>query len=156
MLVPAPGDRWWWLWRNWWIGEKKLAGETEVLGENLPQHHFIHHKTHMTRPGFEPGPPRFEELVSIYKTIRHHSLYHYNQNKISACECESESTGLRYGLQAESWEHSKEISGLLIPPRTSWSPKRLLFSKRPLLGVSCCKSQSRRTMPKHYEGGWHS
>jgi hypothetical protein len=34
------------------IGE--LAGETEVLGENLPQRHFVHHKIHMTRPGLEP------------------------------------------------------------------------------------------------------
>jgi hypothetical protein len=34
-----------------------LAGETEVLGENLPQRHFVHHKSYMTRSGFEPGLP---------------------------------------------------------------------------------------------------
>jgi hypothetical protein len=32
--------------------ECRLAGETEVLGENLPQRPFS--PTHMTRPGLEP------------------------------------------------------------------------------------------------------
>jgi hypothetical protein len=36
-----------------------LAGETEVLGENLPQSRFVHHKLHML-PGREPGPPPWE------------------------------------------------------------------------------------------------
>jgi hypothetical protein len=35
--------------------ECRLAGETEVLGENLAIT-----KAHMIRPGFEPGPPRWE------------------------------------------------------------------------------------------------
>jgi hypothetical protein len=37
-----------------------LAGGTEVLGGNLPNCRFVHHKSQMTRPGLEPGPPRWE------------------------------------------------------------------------------------------------
>jgi hypothetical protein len=40
--------------------EWRLTGETEVLGENLPQRHFVHYKSHMTRSGLEPGPPEWE------------------------------------------------------------------------------------------------
>jgi hypothetical protein len=40
--------------------EWRLAGKTKVLGENLPQRHFVNHKSHMTRPGCEPGPQRLE------------------------------------------------------------------------------------------------
>jgi hypothetical protein len=31
-----------------------IAGETEELGENLPSATLYHHKSHMTRSGFEP------------------------------------------------------------------------------------------------------
>jgi hypothetical protein len=40
--------------------EWRLTGETEELGENLPQRFFVHNKSHMTIPGLEPGPPRWE------------------------------------------------------------------------------------------------
>jgi hypothetical protein len=31
-----------------------LAGETEVLGETLPRHHFVHNKSHLQDPGANP------------------------------------------------------------------------------------------------------
>jgi hypothetical protein len=37
--------------------EWRVAGETEVLGENLPQRHFVHHKYNLTKHGLEPVPP---------------------------------------------------------------------------------------------------
>jgi hypothetical protein len=38
--------------------ECRLAGETEVLGENLPQRHFCPSQNPTCPPGFEPGPAR--------------------------------------------------------------------------------------------------
>jgi hypothetical protein len=35
--------------------EWELAGETEVLGANVPQLHFVHHKSHMIWLGLEAG-----------------------------------------------------------------------------------------------------
>jgi hypothetical protein len=40
------------------LGTAATTGEE--LGENLPQRHVVHHKSHMTRPGFEPRPPQWE------------------------------------------------------------------------------------------------
>jgi hypothetical protein len=37
-----------------------IGRDTEVLGENLPQCHFVHHISNMTRPGLEHGPAQWE------------------------------------------------------------------------------------------------
>jgi hypothetical protein len=54
-IVSAPGD-----YDDGQFGGR-LAGETEVRGENMPQRHFVHHKSHLTSPGFEPWTPRWED-----------------------------------------------------------------------------------------------
>jgi hypothetical protein len=33
-------------------------GKPKFSRINLSQCHFVHHKSHMDRPGIEPGPPR--------------------------------------------------------------------------------------------------
>jgi hypothetical protein len=49
--------------------EWKLAGETEVLGENLSQCLFVHHKPHMLWPNANPGrrggKPDYAALGSV-------------------------------------------------------------------------------------------
>jgi hypothetical protein len=42
------------------VGGGVQTGETEVPGENLFQRNFVHHKSHLTRPGIKPVPPRWE------------------------------------------------------------------------------------------------
>jgi hypothetical protein len=37
------------------VEEWELAGETKILGEYLPQWHFVHHKSQMTLPGTNPS-----------------------------------------------------------------------------------------------------
>jgi hypothetical protein len=42
------------LWNEDWQGKPKYSEK------NLPQRHFVQHKSHLTRPEREPGPPRWE------------------------------------------------------------------------------------------------
>jgi hypothetical protein len=61
--------------------EWRLAGETEVLGENLHQRHFVHRKSHMTGPGLEPGPQLWEasDYRLSYGATAGISYYHAHQ-----------------------------------------------------------------------------
>jgi hypothetical protein len=60
LLAYCTSHRWYMMVIIEQLVERILAGETEVLGENLPQRHSVHHRSHMTWPGLEPGPPWLE------------------------------------------------------------------------------------------------
>jgi hypothetical protein len=51
--------------------EWRLAAETKVLGEKpAPAPLLSITKSHMTRPGFEPGPPRWDQRLTSWAMAR--------------------------------------------------------------------------------------
>jgi len=42
-------------------------GKPEYWERNLPQHHSVHHKSYLARPGFEPEPPQRDRENNFYK-----------------------------------------------------------------------------------------
>jgi hypothetical protein len=51
----------------------RIGRGTDVFVENLPQCHFVHHKSNVTWPGIKPGLP--EEEASDYLPVLYYIQY---------------------------------------------------------------------------------
>jgi hypothetical protein len=63
------------------IGGMKIGRGNRSTRENLPQSHFVHHKSHLTRLGLEPGPPLWEDPYLIDVLYRNLSRRIKEHNK---------------------------------------------------------------------------
>jgi hypothetical protein len=102
---------------RWWMMislkrlVEKLVGETEVLGGNLSQCHFVHHKSHNTWPGLVPGRPRWKnrDYRPSYNTASLEYLSHDLKTAfISSCKifwCGMHLSTEHDFWEEEFWEH---------------------------------------------------
>jgi hypothetical protein len=74
--------------------EWRLAGETEVLWENLPQRHFVHRKSYLPDPGSNPGRRGGKSvtnrniiyLLLFYKFLSAVAVSHSSQFRRAECQ----------------------------------------------------------------------
>jgi hypothetical protein len=67
LLAYCTSPRWWWLWRNWW--NKVWQGKPKYSETTYPSVTLFITKSHMTRTGFEPGPPRWEASDNFFYLV---------------------------------------------------------------------------------------
>jgi hypothetical protein len=80
--------------------EWRVAGETEILGENLSQRHFVHHKSHLPDPGSNPAAVVGSQRLIAWAMARSCCLL-----KVSSTNCDM----ISFWLQMKKTSYVKLI-----------------------------------------------
>lgn len=116
--------------------ECEFVRETEILGGNLLQCHFVHHESHMSCPGPELWPPPWETSdyppeplpSSKLESLTCSELYHLPSSyleDITSSEVESlPSSELKYLCSSEKPSHPSIRLPTLVYPSVSYERRK--------------------------------
>jgi hypothetical protein len=94
------------------------AGNTGLLYQ--PQCHFVHHKSHMTRHGLEPGPPQWEAATNRLSCLQPVAQLSHDRDCFPRATFRQDRQDNEYGSGTSIWPLSTEcavdlVESVLLP-----------------------------------------
>jgi hypothetical protein len=108
-IVPAPDDRWWWLWRNWW--DEEWQGKPKYSEKTCPSAILSTTNPTWLDPGLNPGRRSGSQRLTAWAMARPHYLLTYGaESLLRSCQLCSHSGTSQHFEEPECSPCSQEPS----------------------------------------------